>query len=66
MDIWVWILGWVLSSKSRPKTNAFIVSLTVADFSVGLSVIPSLFLCDVTNTCHRPHSTLGGCHTVAV
>ena len=38
----------------RTKTNAFIVSLAVADFCVGLSVIPSLFLCDFTNTCHWP------------
>ena len=58
MDIWFWILGWVLSSKSRPKTNAFIVSLAVADFCVGLSVFPSLFLCDFTNTCHWPQHWL--------
>ena len=38
----------------RTKTNAFIVSLAVADFCVGLSVIPSLFACDITNTCDRP------------
>ena len=38
----------------RTKTNAFIVSLAVADFCVGLSVIPSLFFCDITNTCHWP------------
>ena len=38
----------------RTKTNAFIVSLAVADFCVGLSVIPSLFACDVTNTCYWP------------
>ena len=38
----------------RTKTNAFIVSLAVADFCVGLSVIPSLFACDITNTCYRP------------
>ena len=38
----------------RSKTNAFIVSLAVADFCVGLSVIPSLFACDITNTCDRP------------
>ena len=38
----------------RTKTNAFIVSLAVADFCVGLSVIPSLFACDITNTCYWP------------
>ena len=40
----------------RTKTNAFIVSLAVADFCVGLSVIPSLFFCDITNTCDWPHT----------
>ena len=38
----------------RTKTNAFIVSVAVADFCVGLSVIPSLFACDITNTCDWP------------
>ena len=38
----------------RTKTNAFIVSLAVADFCVGLSVIPSMFACDITNPCERP------------
>ena len=75
MEIWFWILGWVLSFLAiigngfiiflvcsrrnlRTKTNAFIVSLAVADFCVGLSVIPSLFLCDFTNTCHWPQHWL--------
>ena len=40
----------------RTKPNAFIVSLAVADFFVGLSVIPSLFFCDITNTCDWPHT----------
>ena len=39
----------------RTKNNAFIVSLAVADFCVGLSVIPSLFACDITNTCDWPY-----------
>ena len=39
----------------RTKTNAFIVSLAVADFFVGLIVIPSLFFCGIANTCdERP------------
>ena len=38
----------------RTKTNAFIVSLAVADFCVGLGVIPSLLFCDITNTCDWP------------
>ena len=42
----------------RTKTNAFIVSLAVADFCVGLSVFPSLFFCDFTNTCHWPQHWL--------
>ena len=42
----------------RTKTNAFIVSLAVADFCVGLSVIPSLFFCEITNTCYWPQSSM--------
>ena len=36
----------------RTKTNAFVVSLAVADFCVGMSVVPSLFLCDKTTWCN--------------
>ena len=39
----------------RTKPNAFIVSLAVADFCVGLSLIPSMFACDITNTCDWPY-----------
>ena len=75
MEIWFWILGWVLSFLAiagngikiylvcsrrnlRTKTNAFIVSLAVEDFCVGLDVIPFLFACDVTNTCYWPQNLL--------
>ena len=68
MELWFWILGWILSiltiagngfiiflvckkRQLRTKTNAFIVSLAVADFSVGVSVVPSFFICDITGGC---------------
>ena len=38
----------------RTKTNAFVVSLAVADFCVGMSVVPSLFFCDITRGCNWP------------
>ena len=38
----------------RTKTNAFVVSLAVADFCVGMSVVPSLFFCDITGGCNWP------------
>ena len=36
--------------KLRTNTNAFIVSLAVADFCVGLSIISSLFASNITDT----------------
>ncbi|XP_078342405.1 trace amine-associated receptor 5-like [Oculina patagonica] len=36
----------------RTKTNAFIVSLAVADFCVGMSAVPSLFFCNMADHCH--------------
>ena len=68
MELWFWILGWILSiltiagngfiiflvckkRQLRTKTNAFIVSLAVADFCVGVSVVPSFFICDITGGC---------------
>ncbi|XP_078354388.1 adenosine receptor A2b-like [Oculina patagonica] len=36
----------------RTKTNAFIVSLAVADFCVGMSVVPSWFVCVVAGGCN--------------
>ena len=35
----------------RTKTNAFVVSLAVADFCVGMIAVPSLFLCRLATEC---------------
>ena len=41
----------------RTKTNAFVVSLAVADFCVGMSVVPSSFFCrEITNGCNWPRA----------
>lgn len=37
--------------RLRTKTNAFIVSLAVADFFVGMSAVPSLFFCEIASGC---------------
>ena len=37
--------------RLRTKSNAFVVSLAVADFCVGLSAVPSLFVCEKTTGC---------------
>ena len=37
--------------RLRTKTNAFVVSLAVADFCVGLSAVSSLFVCEKTTGC---------------
>ena len=37
----------------RTKTNAFVVSLAVADFFVGMSVVPTEFFCNVASGCNR-------------
>ncbi|XP_078384798.1 5-hydroxytryptamine receptor 7-like [Oculina patagonica] len=37
--------------KLRTKTNAFIVSLAVADFCVGMSLVPPMFICDKVSKC---------------
>ena len=36
----------------RTKTNAFVASLAVADFCVGMSAIPSLFFCEMARGCN--------------
>ena len=38
----------------RTKTNAFIVSLAVADFCVGMSAVPSRFACEALEMCNDP------------
>ena len=36
----------------RTKTNAFVVSLAVADFCVGMSIVPSFFFCHKASGCN--------------
>ena len=36
----------------RTKTNAFVVSLAVADFCVGMSVVPPIFFCETASGCN--------------
>ena len=38
----------------RTKTNAFVVSLAVADFGVGMIVVPSHFFCSLVTECTPP------------
>ena len=42
------------TQQLRTKTNAFVVSLAMADFFVGMSVVPSLYFCDGTSGCSWP------------
>ena len=37
----------------RTKTNAFVVSLAVADFCVGMSVVPPMFFCEIATVCAK-------------
>ena len=43
----------------RTKTNAFIVSLAVADFFLGMSAVPSLYFCEMASGCDS-HGVLSG------
>ena len=36
----------------RIKTNAFVVSLAVADFCFGMSVVPPMFFCEIATGCN--------------
>ena len=40
--------------RLRTKTNALIVSLSVADFCVGAFVVPSLLVCHIRGSCNWP------------
>ena len=48
----------LVCSKRRlhAKTNAFIISLAVADLGVGASVFPSEFSCEIVKTSHNSSS----------
>ena len=37
----------------RTKTEPFVVSLAVADFCVGMSVVPPMFICEIATGCTR-------------
>ena len=46
------VIFFVCSKRQlRTKTNAFVVSLAVADFGVGMIVVPSHFFCSLTTEC---------------
>ena len=38
--------------RLRTKTNAFVVSLGVPDFFVGMTAVPSLFACEMASECN--------------
>ena len=51
------IIIFLVCSKRQlcTKTNAFVVSLAVADFCVGMSVVPPMFFCEIATGC-KPES----------
>ena len=46
--------------RLRTKTNAFIVSLAMADFLVGMSAVPLLFFCEMGSRCDSQDMDLDG------
>ena len=51
----------ILSKRQlRTKTNAFVVSLAVADLLVGMSAVPSLFFCELATGCNSQASLADG------
>ena len=54
----------LVCSKRRllTKTNAFIISLAVADLGVGVSVFPSAFFCEIVKTSHNSYSICKDIH----
>ena len=51
----------VVCSKRQlcTKTNAFVVSLALADFCVGISVVPPMFFCEMVTGCNTQLSWIG-------
>ena len=46
------VIFFVCSKRQlRTKTNAFVVSLAVADFGVGMIIVPSRFFCSLATEC---------------
>ena len=50
-----WSIIFLVCSKRqlRTKTKAFVVSLAAADFCVGMSVVPPMFICEIATGCTR-------------
>ena len=51
---WIYNLPRLQQTKSTHQNQRVYCFTCLADFCVGLSVIPSLFFCVITNTCHWP------------